>query len=118
MAQLMVDKGVASRGKFITIVPRLNRRAVASGAIYAAELHDPSGDTQHDDGRERVGFEAFTLEAVIRTIAEAGEAEYASLLWARYCDFHRVVRHVMETIVTTPTANDFNLAKTETAEDA
>lgn len=108
MAQLMVDNGVASRGKFITIVPRLNRRAVASGAIYAAELHDATGNTQHEDGRERVGFEAFTVEAIIRAIAEAGEAEYASLLWGRYCDFHRVVRHVMETIVTTPSGEAFN----------
>ncbi|RWC57905.1 MAG: hypothetical protein EOS54_04005 [Mesorhizobium sp.] len=108
MAQLMVDHGLAARGKFITIAPRLNRRAIASSAMYAAELQDALGKTQHDDGRERVGFEAFTLEAIIRAIADAGEGEYASLLWARYCDFHRVVRHVMETIVTTPAGKAFD----------
>ena len=108
MAQLMVDNGIASRGKFITIAPRLNRRAIASSAMYAAELQDASGNTRHDDGRERVGFEAFTIEAIIGAIADAGEAEYASQLWARYCDFHRVVRHVMDTIVTTPTGETFD----------
>ena len=108
MAQLMVDHGLAARGKFITIAPRLNRRAMASSAMYAAELHDASGNTQHEDGRERVGFEAFTIETIIRAIADAGEAEYASSLWARYCDFHRVVRHVMDTIVATPTGETFD----------
>lgn len=108
MAQLMVDNGLAARGKFVTIVPRLNRRAVASSTMYAAELQDASGNTHHDDGRERVGFEAFTVETVIRAIADAGEAEYASQLWGRYCDFHRVVRHVMEAIVTTPAGKAFD----------
>ncbi|MGX9144694.1 PGN_0703 family putative restriction endonuclease [Mesorhizobium sp. 128a] len=111
MAQLMVDNGLASRGKFITIVPRLNRRAVASNALYAAELHDATGDQPHDDGRERVGFQAFTLETVVRAIADHGAAEYASALWGRYCDFHRVVRHVMESLVATPSGSAFDAGK-------
>lgn len=118
MAQLMVDHGLAARGKFVTIVPRLNRRAVASSTMYAAELQDASGKTQHDDGRERVGFEAFTIEAIIRAIADAGEAEYASSLWARYCDFHRVIRHVMDTIVATPTGETFDPSVQDTHAEA
>ncbi|TIX16175.1 MAG: hypothetical protein E5V46_03525 [Mesorhizobium sp.] len=118
MAQLMVDHGLAARGKFITIAPRLNRRAIASSAMYAAELQDASGNTQHDDGRERVGFEAFTVETIIRAIADAGEAEYASQLWGRYCDFHRVVRHVMETIVTTPAGKAFDRNSEDVQDEA
>lgn len=114
MAQLMVDNGLASRGKFITIVPRLNRRAVASNTLYAAELQDATGDNPHGDGRERVGFQAFTLEAVVRAIADNGATEYASALWGRYCDFHRVVRHVMETLVTTPSGTAFDRRRSDT----
>ncbi|ESZ10780.1 hypothetical protein X735_27635 [Mesorhizobium sp. L2C085B000] len=113
MAQLMVDKGLASRGKFITIVPRLNRRAVASNTMYAAELQDATGDTPHGNGRARVGFQAFTLETVVRAIADNGATEYASALWSRYCDFHRVVRHVMESLVTTPSGTAFDRRKSD-----
>ncbi|ESZ27569.1 hypothetical protein [Mesorhizobium sp. L2C067A000] len=118
MAQLMVDNGLASRGKFITIVPRLNRRAVASNTLYAAELQDATGDTPHGDGRERVGFQAFTLETVVRAIADNGATEYASALWGRYCDFHRVVRHVMESLVAAPSGTAFDRHKSDPSPSA
>jgi hypothetical protein len=115
MAQLMIDNGLASRGMFITIVPRLNRRAVVTSTIYASALIDPSGLTRHDDGRERVAFQPFTLEEVVRSLVDAGAGEYASQLWGRYCDFQRVVRHVLGKITAKPKGRAPKESNLETA---
>jgi hypothetical protein len=114
MTQLMVNNGLASRGMFITIVPRLNRRAVVTNTIYSSALTDASGATPHEDGRERVGFQPFTLEEIIRSLVDAGAGDYASKLWARYCDFQRVVRYVLGKITARPTGRNSTTNKLET----
>jgi len=115
MTQLIVDYGLANRGTFITIAPRLNRRAMATNSLYASTLSDGSGATAHEDGRNRVGFRPLTLEDIVSALRTAGAEDHASAIWGRYLDFKRVVQHVLHKIVSTPTGQDFQpelLAKT------
>jgi hypothetical protein len=98
MAQLMLDHGLAACGRFIVIAPRLNRRAAATSAIYKAELLPHTDDTPAD-GRQRIAFEHITLATIIHALVEHGDADYAAQLWARYADFHRVIRCVLNEIV-------------------
>ena len=104
MAQLMVDQGLASRGHFVLIGPRLNRRVAAAAKLYASELIDEEGKQPHSDGRERVGFQHITLEDILDAMIGTGAGELAGKLAARYTDFHRVVRHVLERFAKVPIA--------------
>lgn len=104
MAQLMVDQGLASRGHFVLIGPRLNRRVAAAAKLYASELVDVTGKQPHVDGRERVGFQPITVEDILDAMIEGGADELAGKLAARYTDFHRVVRHVLERFAKVPIA--------------
>lgn len=104
MAQLMVDQALASRGHFVLIGPRLNRRVTAAAKLYASELIDEAGKQPHSDGRERVGFQHITIEDILDAMIETGAGELAGKLAARYTDFHRVVRHVLERFAKVPIA--------------
>jgi hypothetical protein len=86
LAQLAVDHDVVTRAMFIVIGPRLNRRVNAAIRLYQHELID-------DDDRDtnRVDFQAFTLEAIIDAMADAGATEVARSLWHRYADFQRIL---------------------------
>jgi hypothetical protein len=75
---------------FVAIGPRLNRRVQAAFRCYANELV-----AEEDLADDRVRFRAITLEAVIDAIHQAGAAELAKKLWARYCDFERVFHLAM-----------------------
>lgn len=86
MTTLMLQYGLASRGRFILIAPQLNRRAQAVAALYRTELRDPDGS----EDPATVGFSNITLEAVIAALHEAGATDLACQLWARYCDHARV----------------------------
>jgi hypothetical protein len=90
LAQLAVDESVTPRALFLAIGPRLNRRVQAAFRCYANELI-PEDDLADD----RVRFQAITLEAVVDAIHQAGAAELAKKLWARYCDFERVFHLAM-----------------------
>jgi hypothetical protein len=86
LAQLAVDHGVVSRAMFIVIGPRLNRRVNAAIRLYKNELIEAD-----DRDTNRVDFEAFTLEAIIDAMAEAGATKIARSLWHRYADFQRIL---------------------------
>ncbi|CAO4181214.1 PGN_0703 family putative restriction endonuclease [Methylorubrum extorquens] len=91
MTALMLQHGLASRGKFILIAPQLNRRAQAVAALYRTELRDPDGAKN----TATVAFNNITLEAVIAAMHEAGAADLAHQLWARYCDHARVAQFAL-----------------------
>ncbi|KQO97324.1 hypothetical protein ASF33_07390 [Methylobacterium sp. Leaf92] len=91
MTALMLQHGLASRGKFILIAPQLNRRAQAVAALYRTELRDPDGTSDPST----VGFSNITLEALIAAIHEAGATNLAHQLWARYCDHARVAQFAL-----------------------
>jgi hypothetical protein len=90
LAQLAVNEGVTPRAMFLAIGPRLNRRVQAAFRCYANELI-PEEELPDD----RVRFRAITLETVVDAIHQAGAAELAKKLWARYCDFERVFHLAM-----------------------
>jgi hypothetical protein len=85
LAQLSVDNAITPRAMFISIAPRLNRRANAAFRVYEHELLPVS-----EDDPTRVRFQHFTLETFIDAIDVAGGRETAEQLWKRYCDFQRV----------------------------
>jgi hypothetical protein len=91
MTTLMLQHGLASRGRFIMIAPQLNRRAQAVAALYRTELRDPDGTGDP----ATVGFSNITLEAVIAAMHEAGATDLAHQLWARYCDHARVAQFAL-----------------------
>ena len=91
MTTLMLQHGLASRGRFILIAPQLNRRAQAVAALYRTELRDPDGAGDP----ATVAFSNITLEAVIAAMDEAGATDLARQLWARYCDHARVARFAL-----------------------
>lgn len=91
IAQLAVNHGITSRALFITIAPRLNRRANAAFRVYRSELMDAEGCRA-----DQVGFRSLDLEAVIKAMGQADASEMAHKLWARYCDFDRVYRLAMD----------------------
>lgn len=91
MTTLMLQHGLASRGRFILIAPQLNRRAQAVAALYRTELRDPDGAGDP----ATVGFSNITLEAVIVAMHEAGATDLAHQLWARYCDHARVAQFAL-----------------------
>lgn len=100
IAQLAVNHGITSRALFITIAPRLNRRANAAFRVYRSELDDAEeGRTDH------VGFQPLDLEAVIKAMAKTDASEMASKLWARYCDFDRVYRLALDEFPDTASLN-------------
>jgi hypothetical protein len=92
MTTLMLQHGLASRGRFILIAPQLNRRVQAVAALYRTELRDPDGIGDY----ATVGFNKITLEAVIAAIHEAGATDLAHQLWGRYCDHARVARFALQ----------------------
>lgn len=100
LAQLTVDHGITPRALFLVIGPRLNRRVQAAVRLYQNELID-----EDDCDENRVGFKAITLETVIDAIGEAGATHVSKVLWARYCDFERVLASVQEFVEAT-TADD------------
>ncbi|HEV2544929.1 MAG TPA: hypothetical protein VGU70_19425 [Methylobacterium sp.] len=91
MTTLMLQHGLASRGRFVLIAPQLNRRAQAVAALYRTELRDPDGTGDP----ATVGFDNITLEAVIAALHEAGATNLAGQLWARYCDHARVAEFAL-----------------------
>lgn len=91
MTTLMLQQGLASRGRFILIAPQLNRRAQAVAALYRTELRDPDGTGDP----ATVGFDNITLEAFIAAMHEAGATDLAHQLWARYCDHARVAQFAL-----------------------
>ncbi|TYO67400.1 hypothetical protein FXV83_05310 [Bradyrhizobium hipponense] len=91
IAQLAVNHGNTSRALFITIAPKLNRRANAAFRVYRSELRDA------EEGRaDHVGFQSLDLEEVIKALATTDASEMARKLWARYCDFERVYRLALD----------------------
>ncbi|WP_430911154.1 PGN_0703 family putative restriction endonuclease [Methylobacterium sp. sgz302541] len=91
MVALMLRHGLASRGAFVLIAPKLNRRAQAVAALYRTELRDPDG--RNDPAT--VAFHNITLERIIAALHEAGAADLARQLWARYCDHARVAQFAL-----------------------
>lgn len=100
IAQLSVDHGITSRALFITIAPRLNRRANAAFRVYRSELLDAEAGRN-----DQVGFRSLDLEAVIKAMGRTDASEMASKLWARYCDFERVYRLALDEFPDTATLN-------------
>jgi len=92
MTSLMLQHGLASRGRFILIAPQLNRRAQAVAALYRTELRDPDGAGDP----ATVAFSNITLEAIIAVMHEAGATDLARRLWARYCDHARVAKFALQ----------------------
>lgn len=92
MTALMLQHGLASRGRFILIAPQPNRRAQAVAALYRAELSDPEGAGDP----ATVGFSNITLETLIAAMYEAGATDLAHQLWARYCDHARVAQFALQ----------------------
>ncbi|MCU4181784.1 hypothetical protein BoBH3_19585 [Bosea sp. BH3] len=78
----MLMRGDYDEGRFVVIAPQLNTLVASAVATYKAELN-PAGEDQ-------VGFVSITLEDAIIAIAMAGEEEYATRLYRRYCDFQLV----------------------------
>jgi hypothetical protein len=92
MTTLMLQHGLASRGRFILVAPQLNRRAQAVAALYRTELCDPDGTGDS----ATVGFSNITLETFIAAMYEAGATDLAHQLWARYCDHARVAQFALQ----------------------
>jgi hypothetical protein len=90
LAQLAVDAGVTCRAVFVAIGPKLNRRVQAAFRCYTNELI-PDSDLADD----RVRFRPITLETLVDAIHQAGAADLAKKLWARYLDFERVFHLAM-----------------------
>lgn len=82
LAQAMLMRGDYDEGRFVVIAPQLNTLVASAVAGYQAELK-PAGDDQ-------VGFAGITLEDTIVALAMAGEEQYATRLYRRYCDFQLV----------------------------
>lgn len=92
MTALMLQHGLASRGRFILIAPQLNRRAQAVASLYRTELRDPDGA----GAPATVGFSNITLETFFAAMYEAGATDFARQLWARYCDHARVAQFALQ----------------------
>lgn len=82
LAQAMLMRGDYDEGRFIVIAPQLNTLITAAVAGYQVELKSA--------GEGQVGFAGITLEDSIVALAMAGEEEYATRLYRRYCDFQLV----------------------------
>jgi len=82
LAQAMLMRGDYDEGRFVVIAPQLNTLVASAVASYKAELNAA--------GEDQVGFASITLEDTIIAIAMAGEEEYATRLYRRYCDFQLV----------------------------
>lgn len=91
MTTLMLQHGLASRGRFVLIAPQLNRRAQAVAALYRTELRDPDGTGDP----ATIAFSNITLERMIAALYDAGATDLAHQLWARYCDHARVARFAL-----------------------
>jgi hypothetical protein len=100
IAQLAVNHGITPRALFITIAPRLNRRANAAFRVYRSELMDA------EEGRtDQVGFRSLDLGSVIKAMGQTVASEMANKLWARYCDFARVHRLALDEFPDTANLN-------------
>ncbi len=78
LAQCLITHRLYDRGVFVCLAPRLNDPAQRACNIYGTRL------TAQPDV---CAFESLTLEALISTIGDAGEQEFAAALDERYCDF-------------------------------
>lgn len=81
LAQTMVDRGVYDEATFLVIAPRLNYHAQQAAQAYRGKLAEPGG---------KVPFQALTLEAVIGVLADVGEPNLSTALYARYAAFERI----------------------------
>lgn len=100
LAQLAVEHGKTQRAAFVAIAPRLNRRMQTAIRTYDALLIEP----EHQDDN-RVPFIPITLETLIDAIHQAGDAEHARELWARYCDFERIYNYAITALEATADAD-------------
>jgi hypothetical protein len=107
LSQLSVNAGVTTHALLLGVGPRYNRRVQTAFRCFANQLI-PEDDLPED----RVRFRAITLETVIDAIHQAGAAELAKKLWARYCDFERVF-HLAMAEYTQPQADGSNKEATE-----
>ncbi|MCJ2072962.1 hypothetical protein MKK75_29915 [Methylobacterium sp. J-030] len=85
LAQLMIQRGLAARGRFVLVGPRLNPRVAAAAQAYSAHLIDPAGLAE-----QRVGFNHITVEAILAALSAAGAGEHALVLHRRFLDLERV----------------------------
>ena len=76
----MVHNGLYSAGRFILIVPTLNRAAQEAIAQYRTHLL-PAGT---------IPFDAISFEQLIETIRRSGAKDIAAMLHERYLDFSPV----------------------------
>ena len=83
--QLMIDGGVATRGRLVLIGPRLNLRVAAAAQAYTAHLIDPAGLAA-----QRVGFQHIEAETILAALTAVGAGEHAQALHRRYFDLDRV----------------------------
>jgi hypothetical protein len=97
LAQLVVDQGITSRGVFMAIGPRLNRRVMTAFKVYENELIH-----REDQDESRVVFEPVTLEAFVEAINAVGAMKLASSLWQRYLDFGRIYDLALEEVGAAP----------------
>ena len=106
LAQLVVDQGITSRGVFMAIGPRLNRRVMTAFKVYENELIH-----REDQDENRVGFEPVTLEAFVEAINAVGATKLASSLWQRYLDFGRIYDLALEEVGALPDPRTNSSAK-------
>lgn len=116
VAQLAVDNGYTQQAVFLGVAPRLNRRIQNAFRVYSGLLIEP----EHRDDN-RVTFVPITLETLIEAISNAGAAEYARALWARYCDFERIYNFAISALEATADAgvstSQLHSASVETSVD-
>ncbi|MCJ2073375.1 hypothetical protein MKK75_32090 [Methylobacterium sp. J-030] len=85
LAQLMVQRGLAARGRFVLTGPRLSPRVAAAAQAFGDHLIDPAGLAE-----QRVGFSHITIEAILAALSAAGAGEHALVLHRRFLDLERV----------------------------
>jgi hypothetical protein len=82
LAQSMLYQGLYAEGILLLIGPEHNWRVQMAAARYQCELSETTA--------RHVGFGCITLEQIIAAMAEEGDAEHASKLHRRYCDWWQV----------------------------
>lgn len=79
-------RGDYSEGRFVVVTPELNPAVYQACELYSTHLHPPTD--------AHVGFEVWTLEAVVGAMRRHVSRAYAEELHRRYLDWDRVERAI------------------------
>lgn len=85
-----VRQELYAEAHFVLVAPRHNHRIERLHSLYSAFLANPAEGT--------VPFRFVELESIVAAFAAAGDEDYATLLYERYCDWSRLDQVIEGTI--------------------